>query len=151
MWRFIVNVAEILAKKGADVVTVTPDDTIKHAAAVLAERRFGALVVSSGAGRIDGIISERDIVRGLAQFEGGVGSERVSELMTATVKTCVASDSIGELMEQMTEHRIRHLPVVEDDRLVGMISIGDVVKWRVNELETEARHLEGYISGAGYA
>ena len=145
------NVAEILAKKGTDVVTVRSIDSISDASAVLADRRFGALVVSSGDGRIEGIISERDIVRGLARFANDVGEQPVSELMSIPVKTCSADDSIGDLMERMTEHRIRHLPVEADGRLVGMISIGDVVKWRVSELEEEARHLEGYISGAGYA
>lgn len=145
------NVAEILAKKGSDVVTVRPDDPISVVVDVLAMRRFGALVVSSDGSSVDGIISERDIVRGLSTVTTGLRDLLVSSLMTAPVKTCVGADSIGELMEVMTEHRIRHLPVEEDGALVGMISIGDVVKWRVNELEEEARHLEGYISGAGYA
>lgn len=145
------NVAEILAKKGSDVVTVRPDDPISVVVDVLAMRRFGALVVSSNGSTIDGIISERDIVRGLSTVTTGLRDLLVSSLMTAPVKTCVGADSIGELMEVMTEHRIRHLPVEDDGALVGMISIGDVVKWRVNELEEEARHLEGYISGAGYA
>lgn len=145
------HVSEILAKKGSDVVTVGPDDTIGTAADILAERRFGALVVSTGDGRIDGIISERDLVRGLSQYKETLRDQTVASLMTSPVRTCVASDKTGELMEQMTEHRIRHLPVEEDGRLVGMISIGDVVKVRVSELEDEARHLEGYISGAGYA
>lgn len=145
------NVAEILAKKGSDVVTVRPDDPIGTVVDALAERRFGALVVSSDGESIDGIISERDIVRGLSTVTSGLRDLLVSSLMTAPVKTCVGTDSIGDLMEVMTEHRIRHLPVEADGALVGMISIGDVVKWRVNELEEEARHLEGYISGAGYA
>lgn len=145
------NVAEILAKKGSDVVTVRPDDALGDVVDVLAKRRFGALVVSAGDGSIDGIISERDIVRGLSTVTAGLRDMLVSSLMTSPVKTCGASDSIGDLMERMTEHRIRHLPVEEDGVLVGMISIGDVVKWRVTELEEEARHLEGYISGAGYA
>jgi len=150
-WRFAVNVSEILAKKGADVVTVRPDDPIGEVVDVLAMRRFGALVVSSNGTAIDGIISERDIVRGLSTVTGGLRELLVSSLMTSPVKTCTTGDSIGDLMERMTEHRIRHLPVEEDGELVGMISIGDVVKWRVTELEDEARHLEGYISGAGYA
>ena len=145
------HVAEILAKKGSDVVTVRPDDTVGLVVDLLAERGFGALVVSSGDASIDGIISERDIVRGLSTVTNGLRDQLVSSLMTTPVKTCVGADGIGELMEQMTEHRIRHLPVEEDGLLVGMISIGDVVKWRVTELEEEARHLEGYISGAGYA
>jgi CBS domain-containing protein len=145
------HIAEILAKKGTDVVTVSPDDTIGHAADVLAERRFGALVVSAGDGRIDGIISERDLVRGLSQYGNQVRDQAVSSLMTSPVKTCGSGDTIEQLMSRMTEHRIRHLPVESDGRLVGMISIGDVVKWRLTELEDEARHLEGYISGTGYA
>lgn len=145
------HIAEILAKKGTDVITVSPDDTIGHAADVLAERRFGALVVSTGDASIDGIISERDLVRGLSQFGNEVRNQPVSSLMTAAVKTCSSGDTIEQLMEWMTEHRIRHLPVESDGRLVGMISIGDVVKWRLTELEDETRHLEGYISGTGYA
>lgn len=145
------HVTEILARKGTDVVTVGPNDTIGHAADVLAERRFGALVVSTGDGRIDGILSERDLVRGLAQFPDSLRQQPVSALMTTPVKTCAGGDTTEQLMEQMTEHRIRHLPVESDGRLSGMISIGDVVKARVGELEDEARHLEGYISGAGYA
>lgn len=145
------HVTEILARKGTDVVTVAPDDTIGHAADVLAERRFGALVVSTGDGRIEGILSERDLVRGLSQFPDSLRQQPVSALMTAPVKTCGGGDTTEQLMERMTEHRIRHLPVEQDGRLAGMISIGDVVKARVGELEDEARHLEGYISGAGYA
>ena len=145
------HVNEILARKGREVATIGPTDTIGTAADVLAEKRFGALVVSTGDGRIEGIISERDLVRGLSQFPETVREQPVSSVMTSPVRTCGGGDKIGELMEQMTEHRIRHLPVEEDGKLVGMISIGDVVKVRVNELEEEARHLEGYISGAGYA
>ena len=145
------HIAEILAKKGADVVTVRPDDTIGRAADVLAERKFGALVVSAGDGRIDGIISERELVRGLSQYDNEVRDQTFSTLMTSPVRTCGSGDTIEQLMSQMTEHRIRHLPVASDGRLVGMISIGDVVKWRLSELEEEARHLEGYISGTGYA
>lgn len=145
------HVADILAKKGSDVVTVRSDDTIGVVVDLLAERRFGALVVSADGSSIDGIISERDIVRGLSTVTNGLRDLQVSDLMTTPVKTCIGADGIGELMEQMTEHRIRHLPVEDDGALIGMISIGDVVKWRVTELEEEARHLEGYISGAGYA
>lgn len=145
------HVNEILARKGSDVATIGPDETIGAAADILAERGFGALVVSTGDGSINGIISERDLVRGLAQFGERLRDQKVSSLMTTPVKTCVGSDKTGELMERMTSHRIRHLPVEQDGKLVGMISIGDVVKVRVSELEEEARHLEGYISGAGYA
>ena len=120
------HVNEILARKGTEVVTVAPDDTIGHAADVLAERRFGALVVSTGDGRIEGILSERDLVRGLAEFREDLRRQPVSALMTAPVKTCAGGDKTEDLMERMTEHRIRHLPVEDNGRLVGMISIGDL-------------------------
>ena len=145
------HVHNVMKVKGTAVATIAPDASLTDATASLRDHGVGALVVSRNGRTIDGIISERDIVRGLAQSEGGVRDRLVSELMTAPVKTCVGTDSIGDLMERMTEHRIRHLPVEEDGKLVGMISIGDVVKCRVTELEEEARHLEGYISGAGYA
>ena len=95
------HVAEILAKKGSEVITVRPDDTIGHAAELLAERRFGALLVSTDGSSIDGIISERDIVRGLASASGDVRSDTVSSLMTSSVWTCSKSDSVGELMERL--------------------------------------------------
>ena len=141
------HIAEILAKKGTDVVTVRPDDTIGHAADVLAERRFGALVVSAGDGRIDGILSERDLVRGLSQFGDEVRSQTVSTLMTSPVKTCGSGDTIEQLMSQMTEHRIRHLPVASDGRLVGMISIGDLVQAIIADQQEAIEQLESYISG----
>ncbi len=146
------HVAQILAHKGNDVASVRPDDTVGSAVAMLGELRIGALMVSSLPGRIDGIVSERDVVRRLASDGPALLEQPVSEIMTPEVFTCAVGDTVQQLMERMTEHRIRHLPVCGDDGLlVGIISIGDVVKWRVNELEDEARHLQGYISGTGYA
>ncbi|NOX31667.1 MAG: CBS domain-containing protein [Actinobacteria bacterium] len=146
------HVAQILAHKGNDVASVLPDDTVGTAVAMLGELRIGALMVSSLPGRIDGIVSERDVVRRLASDGPALLEQPVSEIMTPEVFTCAVGDTVQQLMERMTEHRIRHLPVCGDDGLlVGIISIGDVVKWRVNELEDEARHLQGYISGTGYA
>jgi len=146
------HVAQILAHKGNTVASVLPDDTVGAAVAMLGELRIGALMVSASPGRIDGIVSERDVVRRLASDGPALLEQPVSEIMTPEVFTCAVSDTVQQLMERMTEHRIRHLPVCDDDGLlVGIISIGDVVKWRVNELEDEARHLQGYISGTGYA
>ena len=139
-------VSQILKSKGNDVATISPDATIGDVISALAEFRVGALVVSSGDAQIEGIISERDVVRGLAEHSG-VSGMAVSELMTAEVVTCTRESTTEELMSQMTEHRFRHVPVVEDNKLVGIVSIGDVVNARVRELETEREQLTDYISG----
>lgn len=139
------NVAEIIQRKGTDVVTVMPDDPVSVVVSRLAEKGFGALVVSSDGSAIDGIVSERDIVRRLGTDGPGILDQPVSAVMTRDVRTCASQDSVEWLMGMMTEHRIRHLPVEDHGVLAGMISIGDVVKWRVTELEDEMGHLENYI------
>lgn len=140
-------VSDILSKKGADVITITQDDTVATAASILASRKFGVLVISADGVTIDGIISERDIVRGLAATGGEILEASVSSIMTKNVFTCAAADTVEELMSKMTNKRIRHLPVANDGALAGLISIGDVVKARVADLEEEARHLGNYIQG----
>lgn len=139
------NVAEILERKGGTVATVMPSDTVAAVVAQLAEKRFGALVVSTDGTSINGIVSERDVVRQLASVGPSVLDHPVSSIMTESVRTCAPDASVESLMSLMTEHRIRHLPVESDGAMVGMISIGDVVKWRVTELEDEMGHLENYI------
>jgi CBS domain-containing protein len=139
------RVTDILRQKGDDVATIAPSATLAEAAQVLSVRRIGALVVSEGDARIEGILSERDIVRQLAEWGPAALDLAVSEAMTAEVFTCAKADSVDSLMARMTEHRIRHIPVTEDDRLAGLVSIGDVVKRRVEELEAEAQHLTEYI------
>ena len=142
------NVQSILSKKGSEVVTIAPTATLAEATALLRDKGFGALVASADGSSIDGIISERDIVRALAT-EGTATLERdVASCMSAEVFTCQASDSIDALMSMMTERRIRHLPAVDGDgKLTGMISIGDVVKFRLGELERENDQLHDYIQG----
>lgn len=140
------RVSGILAAKGATVATVAPTATVGDAADQLRLRGVGALVVSADGRRVDGIVSERDLVRRLAERGALVLSEPVSAVMTASVRTCAPDDHVDELMRVMTEHRMRHLPVVVDGVLSGIVSIGDVVKWRVTELEDEARHLHDYIT-----
>ncbi len=139
------RVSDILRSKGTDVVTLSPSATVAEAVSRLAELSFGALVVSADGSAVDGIISERDIVRSLDTDADTLGSA-VSELMTSDVVTCSTSDNIADLMALMTSRRIRHLPVVADDKMVGLVSIGDVVKARLAELEDERRHLEDYIT-----
>ena len=141
------NVETILRSKGGAVTTVAPRATIRDAVALLRRERIGALVVSGGA-RVEGILSERDIVHGLADRGAPLLDATVEELMTRRVFTCTPRDSVGDLMAMMTERRIRHIPVLKDGALAGIVSIGDVVKHRLDEIEYEASSLRSFIAGA---
>jgi CBS domain-containing protein len=136
---------QILERKGRDVATAAPDTSVREVLALLREANVGALVVSTDGTALEGIVSERDIVRRLAEDGAPLLDEPVSTIMQAEVQTCSGSDHVDALMELMTVHRIRHLPVLDGDALVGIISIGDVVKSRVDELETERSQLVDYI------
>ena len=142
------NVAAILRSKGSQVVTVSPEQSIAEVARVLAEARIGAVVVSSDHMRVKGILSERDIVVALATRGAAVLDMKASELMTSKVTTCSLDDEAAGLMAVMTDRRIRHVPVLHKNELCGMISIGDVVKWRVGEIEQEADALRAYVAQA---
>ncbi|WP_439938860.1 CBS domain-containing protein [Nocardia sp. N13] len=134
----------IHAKASQDVVTISPEATVRELIALLAEHNVGALVVSDDGERVSGIVSERDVVRRLHADEAVLDSA-VSQIMTADVRTCSGDDGVTDLMQTMTEHRIRHVPVVADGRLTGIISIGDVVKNRIGELEFERDQLDHYV------
>ena len=138
-------VRHILDRKGRDVATISPKASLADAVHMLADRRIGAVVVSSGDRSIAGILSERDIVRAVARLGAGALDSSVADTMTAKVVTCAETDSIGDLMERRTEGKSRHLPVVDAGKLVGIISIGDVVKSRVAEMEHEQSALKDYI------
>jgi CBS domain-containing protein len=142
------NVETILRNKGHSVATIRPDETVKTAVDQLISRNIGALVVSEDDNSVDGIISERDIVHGLASRGADLLSLKIAEIMTRRVVTCDPSDSVDQLMAEMTNRRIRHFPVVRDGRLCGIVSIGDVVKNRLDEVEYEARSLRSFIAGA---
>jgi CBS domain-containing protein len=142
------NVETILRNKGGAVATIAPHATIRDAAAVLRRERIGALVVSNGGTKVEGILSERDIVHGLADRGAALLDIRVDALMTRRVFTCTPRDSVGDLMAMMTERRIRHIPVMTDGALVGIVSIGDVVKHRLDEMEYETSSLRSFIAGA---
>jgi len=142
------NVETILRHKGSEVATIRPDATVGAAVKELISRNIGALVVSGNGETVDGIISERDIVHGVAEHGAALLSLEVAEVMTRPVATCTLSDTVDDLMAEMTNRRIRHFPVVEDGRLRGIISIGDVVKSRLDEVEYEARSLRSFIAGA---
>jgi CBS domain-containing protein len=137
------KVREILDAKGRDVVTIRPEATVSTALHRLVQERIGALVVSEDGHRVAGVVSESDIVRALAA-EGAAlvaGGRRVADLVTREVATCTAEDTVKHVMAEMTRRRVRHLPVVEDGRLVGIVSIGDVVKSRLEEAEEETTML----------
>jgi CBS domain-containing protein len=140
------NVDAILKSKGSDVATIGQQASLADAVAQLRDRGVGALVVSADGRHIDGIVSERDVVRALAAHGAGALGRTVASAMSAKVTTCGGSDSVETLMAQMTESRFRHLPVVDSDQvLVGIISIGDVVKARLNQLQSENEALTEYI------
>lgn len=135
------------AKASQQIITLSPEALVSEAVITLAQHRIGALVISANGSHIDGILSERDIVRQLALEGGGVLERPVSSLMTRQIVTCSPSDSAHQVVEKMTKGRFRHMPVVEGGLMVGLISIGDVVKWRLDELVMEKRALEGMITG----
>ncbi len=147
-WEDTVAVSHILKQKGRTVLTVAPDTPVKNVADILAKNRIGAVVVENG-GSIAGIVSERDVVRAISQHGAAVLERPASTIMTAKVRTCTEGDSEAELMGLMTQHRIRHLPVVQGGKLAGMISIGDVVKFRIEAIEREAEEMKSYIASAG--
>jgi CBS domain-containing protein len=141
------TVRSILDSKGHQIQSVEPDTKLSAAIKILGERKIGAVLVMSQ-GRIEGILSERDIVRVLGERGAKVVDEPVSAVMTRKVVSCRESDTVSSLMEMMTLGKFRHLPVIEDGRVVGLISIGDVVKRRVQEYELEQEALRDYIKTA---
>lgn len=140
------KISALLAGKGGSVATIAPDISVSEALEVLAAHNVGALVVSAGDDHVDGIVSERDIVRAAHRLGAGVLGEPVSAIMSATVLTCAPDDTVESLMVTMTDHRIRHVPVVVEGRLAGIVSIGDVVKSRIDELEDDRKALFDYIN-----
>jgi CBS domain-containing protein len=142
------RISDVLRAKGTHVVTVTPDATVRHLLAVLAEHRIGAVVVSHDGRSVHGIASERDVVLALASRGAAVMSEPVTAIFTADVRTVTPETSLEEVSRLMTELRVRHAPVVVDGALHGIVSIGDVVKNRMDELESERRALADYITAS---
>ncbi len=140
------TVAAILNLKGRDVYTEAGDRTLRQICSTLGERGIGAIIIASGKSKIEGIISERDVVRALARQGDGVLDKPVGEFMTKKVVTCTENDTVNEVMEKMTAGRFRHVPVVKDGALCGLISIGDVVKHRIAQIEREAEEMRNYIA-----
>ena len=142
------NVETILQNKGRVVATIRPNDTVGAAVDALVLGNIGALVASNDGQKVDGIISERDIVHALAQHGSNLLSLTVAEIMTRPVVTCDPASSVSELMAEMTNRRVRHFPVVQNGQLCGIISIGDVVKNHLDEIEYETKSLRSFIAGA---
>lgn len=138
------RIQDVLRNKGNAVATITPDATVKELLAGLAERNIGAMVVVAADG-IAGMVSERDVVRQLHSSGAQVLDSPVSKIMTSVVATCRRDDSVDAISALMTENRVRHVPVVDNGELVGIVSIGDVVKTRIDELESEHAQLQSYI------
>jgi CBS domain-containing protein len=145
-------VKDILAAKksdlGGDIVSIEPTADLAAAAQLLAARRIGAVLIRGAGGRLSGILSERDIVRAIAEHGAGALQIPVGQVMTRNVSTCGEEDSIGSIMERMTDGKFRHMPVLAKGRLVGLVSIGDVVKHRVGEIEQETEAMRDYIRTA---
>lgn len=139
------KIRDVLEAKGSQVFCIAPEQTVQEAVALLVEHRVGSLVVLDGRGRLAGIITERDVLRECHRHPEGLGRVRVTEAMTLDVKIGVPDDELPHVMAVMTNHRIRHLPILERDRLVGIVSIGDVVKACLDRVEDENRYLRDYI------
>jgi len=142
------TVKAIMSVKGSEVITIEPTTNVAAAAKILAERKIGALVVTGADRRVVGIVSERDIVQELAAHGAASLDLPLTDVMTRKVMTCTAADTVSSVMERMTEGKFRHLPVIEQGRLVGIVSIGDVVKYRLQEMEHEQSALRDYIQTA---
>ncbi|MGI9435254.1 MAG: CBS domain-containing protein [Geminicoccaceae bacterium] len=141
-------VRQILASKGGDIVTINPSALISDVVALMGKERIGAVVVLDPDAHIAGIVSERDVTRGLAEHGAGLLTMQAHTIMTEDVVSCRPDDGIDKLMRKMTTGRFRHLPVVEKGSMIGIVSIGDIVKHRLEELESEASMLQDYIAGA---
>ena len=142
------TVSVILSTKGSEVFTIEPTATLETAIHILADRRIGALVVLGADRRLIGILSERDIVRALAEQGAAALNEKLSHVMTRKVHTCTPAETVSVIMERMTTGKFRHIPVLEHEQLVGLVSIGDVVKHRLTEMERESAALRDYIQTA---
>jgi CBS domain-containing protein len=141
------RISDLLRRKGNLVVSVKPEQSVTELLDLLAEHRVGALIVSSDGSTLEGIVSERDVVRKLQQFGPELLHAPIRDIMTATVQTCPPETDLDELMRMMTQGRFRHVPVVDGGRLIGIVSIGDVVKHRIDELQSERDQLTAYITG----
>ena len=139
------RIADVVKRKGGDVVTVRPDATVTELLGLLSDHKIGAVVVSDDGEGVHGIVSERDVVRHLHTDGAGLLEAPVRQIMTVEVHTCTPEDSLEDMASRMTDRRIRHVPVLQDDKLSAIVSIGDIVKFRIDTLQTERDQLRDYI------
>lgn len=139
------RIADVVKRKGGDVVTVRPDATVTELLGLLSDHKIGAVVVSDDGEGVHGIVSERDVVRHLHTDGAGLLEAPVRQIMTAEVHTCTPDDSLEDMASRMTDRRIRHVPVLQDDKLAAIVSIGDIVKFRIDTLQAERDQLRDYI------
>jgi CBS domain-containing protein len=139
------RIADVVKRKGGDVVTVRPDATVTELLGLLSDHKIGAVVVSDDGEGVHGIVSERDVVRHLHTDGAGLLEAPVRQIMTAEVHTCTPEDSLEDMASRMTDRRIRHVPVLQDDKLAAIVSIGDIVKFRIDTLQAERDQLRDYI------
>ena len=142
------TIARILATKGREIVTMQPHDTLRDIVDVLAAKHIGALVIADSTGKMHGILSERDVVRAIARHGADALEDPASAYMTATVVTTTEDEAVLEVVTKMSNGRFRHVPVMKDDRLTGIVSVGDVVKFRLEQMEQEQLALRDYIASA---
>jgi CBS domain-containing protein len=142
------TVSAILSNKGHEIVSIEPNASLAAAVALLAEKRIGAVLILGADRRVVGILSERDIVRALAERGSAALGEPVSQTMTRKVSTCIESETVASIMERMTEGKFRHFPVIDQGRVVGLVSIGDVVKFRLQQMESDTAAMHDYILSA---
>ncbi len=143
-------VKDIIKVKGTRVITARPDDTITQAATIMKQKEVGAIIITDDKNKLIGILSERDMARAIPDHGDDLPKLQIKELMTSDVVTCHLDDTIDEIMKLMTSGRFRHIPVVEQEKIVGTISIGDVVKSRLAHLEHQTNHMRDFIGGRGY-
>ena len=141
------RITDVINHKGSAVVTARPDDDVAHLVGLLTDNNIGAVVVAGADGGVAGIVGERDVVRALARFGAEVLGQPISAIMTPEVHTCAMDDDLADIAATMTELRIRHLPVLVDGHLAAIVSIGDLVKNRIDQLQAEQEHLVNYLHG----
>ncbi|AWK88895.1 CBS domain-containing protein [Azospirillum thermophilum] len=143
------HVAAVLKRKGSRIISARPTDTVAEIATLLTQNRIGAVLVQDGDGQPQGIVSERDIVRAIARLGASALDLPATELMTRELVTAGPDDTVAQMMEVMTERRIRHVPILEGGQVIGLVSIGDVVKARIDDAELEVESLRGFVAGIG--
>lgn len=146
-WRYTLTIRDIVAEKGSEVVSIGPDDSLANAVQTMTDKNVGSIVVIDESGEIRGLLTERDVLKHCSDLSCALGETKVSSLMTTDILVAVPEDDVDTMIATMVIGRFRHLPVIEDGSLYGLVSMGDLVKSRLKHIKTENRHLKDYIQG----